>query len=255
MAVTYVTTDTLPTPNAADEVYIQQDAPNITGNLDWSAVAAAAIFEVPPNYLGQIGSSSTPLKMACSDHLSYLANAGNIYWNSDDSGANTTAKAVVDSRGTGTIGGGTVTRLEVNAGTVYVGTSAVVTNLRVTGGTVYVLDDGSTDPTTVENYGGYVHLERKATTLTHVRGTTMVSCKGATETIGTVNCYGPGLQLKQVAATTGTITTLNAFGGIPDTTLLERKVTITTSNVNVRLPGAGDFVRNPLVTQTPAEYW
>lgn len=254
MTTTYVTTDTLPTPNAGDEVYIQHEAPSITGNLDWSATAGAAIFDVAPDYSGNIGSAASPLKISCSTH--FLFEGRNIcYWNSDDSGSNTTALCVVDGSGVLHIGGGTVTRLEVANGTVWVGASAVITNLRVMGGLVYLLDDTSTDATLIENYGGTVHVERGgSTTITHVRGSTVIEGRGATETITTANVYGPGMVLRKVG-TTGVITTMNALGGIPDVNHLQKKVTITTLNLNRRLPGAQDFAQHPMLTTTPAEYW
>lgn len=234
---------TLGAPNTGDNVYILGGSATITGNVDWSGVAEILTFRVSSDFNGQMGSVSAPLKAKITTKLVYVASGGDMYYVADGSGADTCALMQV-------LGGGhlhfmttgTATRAEVRSGELSVATACAVTALRMSGGRVNFYDDSSTDPTTVEVFGGYLYMERGATTITHTAGTTKL--QAGTNNITTVNLYGPGCQFVDF----GTITTLNAMGGIPNASMLSSPVTITNTNINMAIPGAQAFLDNSNVT-------
>jgi hypothetical protein len=241
---------TIPAVAAADNVYFLGGSAFVSANLDHSGIANIAILEVNREFSGMVGSSSGSLKARVTTRLVYDANAGDLWFESNGSAAEDSA--LVQLTGGGHLhvtGAGTVTRLEVSNGQCTIATSAVITNLRVAGGNTLVYDDTSTDPTLVEVFAGSVLLERGATTLRHVGGQTIVKHNTTGPNVfTTVDVYGPGLKLVGC----GTITTLNAMGGIPDVSELDQPLTITNTNINMTLRGAKELLNHPKITFTNA---
>lgn len=241
---------TFGTPTNADNIYVLGGSASITANVNWSTVAGIGIFEINKEFSGVIASSAAPFKGEVDTRLVYEAQAGSMYFDSDGSITDATALVQVIGGGHFTFqGAGTITRLEIGSGQLTIAATAVVTTLRVGGGTTRMLDDTSTDPTTVEVYAGFIETERGATTLTHIGGTTIVKHNTTgPNAFTTVNVHGPGLKIIEC----GTITTLNCLGGVPDLSELSRPVTVTNSNVNMKLPGAKELLRHSKLTFTNA---
>lgn len=237
--------ETLGTPTGDDDIHVIGGSATIDTNMDWSGVTQAAVLEVSGGFNGQFGTAAAPFKGRVSSRFVYAASGGDAYWVSDGSASDISPRLLHIGGGhlhfetTGTI---TAAEIAHHQATFTVATAVTVTNLYLAAGTVYVYDDGSTDPTLIEQHGGSLFLERGATTLIHSKGQTTIDA--GTNAFTTISIYGPGVSIED----SGTITTLNAYGGLPDVSELARPLTISTTNINLALPGAREFLNNPLIT-------
>jgi hypothetical protein len=253
---------TLGTPASGDSLFILGGNATITTNVDQSALAAGLVREeISRAYTGQYASAGAPHKVQISTARVYMAISGDMYYQAAGNGGNTAALIQVIAGGHfHFVAGGTATRFEVIAGQATISAPCVVTSLRIAGGSTTLLDDSSTDPTLIElmagpaGTGGTCYTERGGTTFTNGCGT--LTIKAASNTLTTLNCQGSPLTAKTVLVTSGTITTVNATGHIPDTTQLVQPVTITNTPINMGLPGAQAFLDHPLITftNTPTRY-
>ena len=239
---------TLGTPLGDDNIYILGGSADIVTLVDWSAVTQAAIVEVGYDFNGSFGTSTSPFKARVSTSFFYNASGGNCYWVSDGS-ASDISPLLIMPRSTGghlhfdTIG--TITDAQVAGGSFTISTAVIVTNLYMGGGVVRFYDSASTDPTIVQNTGGILYLDRGCATLTHSGGQTWIQGVEA-NVITTLNVYSNGCHIVE----SGTITTLNCWGGIPSVTKLQRPLTISNTAINMALAGAESFLQNPLLTHS-----
>ena len=254
MAIRTITSGatTLGTITADDDIIFEGGSAAVITSLDHSALTGIDTVEVGPTFNGQIGSASAPFIAQVEEEFFYGASGGSCYFNSTDAGGAAATAKLLMPIGTGGsfyfVSAGTITKAEISGGQFVVATACVVTNLYVTNSAIVrVYDDTSTDPTLVQNHGGTIYLDRGATTLTHIGGQTWV--KGtASNNITTLNVHGPGVHLEDV----GTITKVNAWGGVPCTRNITKAVTITDCDINAALPTdqVETFLNNPRITFT-----
>lgn len=238
---------TLGTPNADDDLLILGGSAKIVSNMDWSGVTQADAIEIGNEFNGDFGSDSSPFKGKVETSFFYNAGGGNAYFVSDGSASDVTPLLIMPN----TAGGhlrfdttGTITDAQIAGGQFTISTAVTVTNLYMTGGAkVRFYDDSSTDPTIIQKQGGTLYLDRGCGELTHTAGQTWIQGENA-NAITTLNVFGAGIHLVE----SGTITTLNAWGGLPCIQKLIRPLTVTTVNINMALPGAESFLQNPLLT-------
>lgn len=236
-------------PNSGDSLFALGGGATINTNLDQSALAAGLVrVEVSKAYTGQFGSAGAPFKTKITTAIVYAAAAGDMYYRAQGqtSPGDDTA-ALIYHIGGGHfhfVTGGTATRYEQLSGIGSIAAPCVVTNFRMAGGQCTIFDDSSTDPTVCEVYAGQLTTERGGTTLSNHDGTMVIDA--ATNTITTLNCLGR--TGNTILKESGTITTLNATGHIPDVSQLTRPVTVTDTNINMSLPGAQAFLDHPLIT-------
>lgn len=236
-------------PNPGDDIYVLGGSATINSNMDWSSVQDANKVEIPYEFTGNFGTSTAPFKAKVTEVFSYGAQAGKAFFVSDGSIADISPRLLMP---VGTGGhltfdtNGTVTDAEIAAGEFTIGTAVVVTNLYVGfGARVNFTDDGSTDPTLIKNMGGSINLDRGATTLTHIGGITLIKGPNASP-ITTLNIFGDGVELQE----SGTITTANCDGGIPNVRKIVRPITISNTFINMALPGAEDFLQHSMLTHS-----
>lgn len=244
---------TLGTVAAGDSVFILAGNATVDTNIDQSGllVSGIAINEISRAFTGQIGTAAAPMKAEIDTRLVYMAQSGDMYYQAAGA-ANTCALLQVIGGGTfHFVAGGTCTLAEILSGGLLVTASAVVTTLNAAGGSVNITGSG-TGTTTINMWGGptgtgpNVRTERAGTTTTNKAGTLTIDA--GTAAITTLNCDGPVSQSKTILKESGTVTTLNALGHIPDTSMLIRALTVTTCNINMSLPGAASFLQHPLIT-------
>lgn len=258
MASVYVANGsrTMGTIAASDSLFILEGNATIDTNIDQSglAVTGIAVEEISRAFTGQIGTAAAPHKAEIDTRLVYMAQSGDMYYQAAGA-ANTCALLQINGGGTfHFVSGGTCTLAEIGSGSLQVTASAVVTTLNAAGGSVSITGTG-TGVTTLNMWPGpsgsgpSVYTNRGGTTFTNKAG--MLTLDIGTNTITTLNCSGPG---KTILKESGTITTLNAEGHIPDTSALVRALTITNTTINMTLPGAQAFLDHPLITftNTPA---
>lgn len=251
---------TLASLSDGDNLYILGGGAAITTSVDKSGFTTGVVVcEVGRAYTGQFATAASPFYAEITERLVYAAAAGAMYWRGKDSGDATPLVQVIGG-GHFYFVDGTATRLEAVSGQVTVAAGAIGTNIRLAGGAVTILDDSSTDPTLLHlmagpgGQGATCYTERGGTTFTNDAGS--LSIVAGSNAITTLNCYGSSAMARTLLRQSGTITTLNAIGHIPDTTQLTSPLTITNTNVNMSLPGAQALLQNPLInfTNTPTEY-
>ena len=232
-------------PNAGDTVILEGGSASLVNGMDWSAVADADIVEISGAFNGQFGTPAAPFICKVTTRFVIAASGGDTYWNSTGSGSTTSARLLLMGNShVHFITAGTLTRAEIKGGIFSISTAVTVTNLFITSGKTYFYDSASTDPTLIEQQGGWLELNRGATTLNHSSGQTIIDADANAITTLVVN--GPGVQLKN----SGTISTANCYGGVPDVSELGRAVTISATNIDVDLPGARQFLDHPLITHS-----
>lgn len=246
---------TVGAPNSGDSLYVIGGNATITTAVDQSALANGLVaVEVPFAYSGQFGTAANPFYTEVTSYIWYGAVSGSFFYKGKDT---TDATPTAYFTGGGTfnfVSDGTITTGNLLSGTLNCAGPCILTNLYVAGGTGIILDDTSTDPTLLRmvggpsGTGGTVYTERGGTTFTIECG--KITIAAGSNTITTLNCTGPRSVTETILKESGTITTINALGHIPDTRQLSRPVTITNTNINVSLPGAQAFLDHPLITFT-----
>lgn len=241
---------------AGDSVYCTSGGTAITTSLDKSALGAGGYAEVNIAFpwTADIGTTSTPLRAEISSgadaRLLYRAGGGRLYYrpNGNSDVCDLCRNVGPGSRHLFLVDGGTVTVAELSAARTTIEGAVTVPTIRVSNSAqVFILDDSSTDPTTLDVGGGNVTTERGATTVDQRAGT--LTWDAAANTVTTINMDGG----TQVLRETGTITTLNWKAGSFDVSQLARKVTITTANVwktSVNQQALHHFLNHPLLTVT-----
>lgn len=241
---------TVDAPSDGDNVFVLGGSAAIVTNVDKSSITFVR-FEVSRAYTGTFATAANPMYVEVTGQLIYAAQSGAMYYRGKDT---TDATPLIQVVGGGTfhfVVDGTATRFEIGSGSAIIYGPAIATNIRVGGGSLTLLDDTSTDPTLLHLMsGGTVYTERGGTTFTNDAGTLLI--EAGTNAITTLNCNGP-LQIAKTHLTeSGTITTANVVGHVPDTSKLTRPLTITNTAINMSLPGAQAFLDNPLITFTNA---
>lgn len=244
--------NSLGTPSSGDSIYILGGNTSIDTAVDQSALAAGLVnFEVSRAYTAHIGSSGNPVYVEITGRLIYAAQSGSMYYRGKDAGDATVLIQIHTGGEFHAVTDGTATRFEMGSGVAKIYGPFIATNIRMGGGYLTILDDTSTDPTLIHMMsGGTVFTERGMTTGTVDQGTLII--EAGTNAITTLNCSGPPQVARTILTESGTITTLNATGHIPDTTKLTNPMTITNTTINMTLPGAAAFLQNPLITFTNA---
>lgn len=261
MATVYVAngSKTMGSPSAGDNLIILEGNAVIDTNINQSSLGAGGIAreEVSRAFTGQIGTAAAPHRAEISTVLVYMAQAGDMYYYPNGN-ANTCANLQVNAGGTfHLVTGGTCTLAQIGSGALQATAGAVITTLKASGGSVTITDTATTGITTLDMWPGpsgtgpSVYTNRGGTTFTNKGGTLTIDA--STNAITTLNCSGPG---KTILKESGTITTINVEGHVPDTSALVRALTITNTNINMTLPGAQAFLDHPLITftNTPTRY-
>jgi hypothetical protein len=238
--------------SSGDSVYILGGSATIDTNLDQSALAnGLVIVEVGKAYTGQFGSAAAPFYSEITERLVYAAGAGSIYYKGKDGGD---ATPLVQCIGGGYFGfiDGTATRFEVLSGQASIGALSIATNIRIAGGSTMIHDDSSTDPTLLHllpgpnGSGGTCETKRGGTTIINDGG--QLTIDAGSNVITTLDCTGAAGVARTVLRKSGTITSLNALGHVPDVSQLADPLTITNVNINMSLPGAQALLSHPLIT-------
>lgn len=254
MADSYVAegSTTITAPGVGENVYFLGGNAAVVTGVDLSGVADIARIEVSRAFTGSIGTSGNPLYCEVASALIYAAQSGSMYYRAKDgAGEHAVLVRVCGGGHFHAVTDGTFDKFEILSGTATIEGPIIATTISTAGGSLTILDDTSTDPTTLQLLsGGSVYTERGGTTFTVMAGTLAV--EAGTNTVTTFNCYGPPTNARTYLTECGTITTLNAYGHIPDTTKMVRPLTITNTNINMSLPGAQAFLDNPLITFTNA---
>jgi len=240
---------TLGTVTTGDDIYVLGGSAAMVTAMDQSALASILSVDIGNEFNGSFGTSTAPFKAELTGTFWYNAGGGNAYWVSESAGADPdeSAKLIIPRTASGHMhfDGGTITSAEVSAGQFTIATGAIVTNLYCSAGVVRFYDSASTDPTIIQN-SGILYLDRGCTTLTHFgNGQTWIQGVNA-NAITTCNVYSSGCHIVE----SGTITTLNCWGGIPSVAKLQRPLTISNTNINMSLAGAESFLQNPLLTHS-----
>lgn len=240
--------ETIPTVVENDNIYFTGGSQTVSGNIDFSGINAIGIVEVSGAFKGQIGSSVSPMKAEAEVRFIYAASQGDCYFQSSTFEAVNTAMVQILGGGHFHLSGGTVTRFEMRSGIASIGTSAITPTVRVSGGTCHIFDDTSTRPTELTTMGQgapTVYMYRGVNgTLSHGSGTMIVE-SGTSNNFTTITVWNSNFKVRSI----GDITTMNLYGAIPDLSELKQPITSTgTLNINMALPGATQFLNNPLVS-------
>ena len=245
---------------AGDNLYFQSGATAATTNLNKSGLAAGGHAQVAVafGWTADIGTAASPLRAEISSgasaRLLYSAGGGRMYYRPN---GNTDLCDLLRNVGPGSrhlylVTGGTVTVAELSAAKTTINGAVTATTIRVSNtANVFILDDSSTDPTTLDIGGGTVTTERGATTVEQRAG--QANWDAGTNTIGTYNLDGGTCLLEE----SGTITTLNWKAGAFDVSQLQRPLTITTANIWKTSVDNGSLVtilNHPLVTITTTNW-
>lgn len=231
----------------AAKISVHAGAQALTSNYDYSAVTRAVWCEVNAGFVGTGFTAANPQTMAFIDRFVYNAGAGNWYWKSQSSDSLVTNRVFVWGGGTLHVdGSGTVTNYHQLAGTLNIPNGHTATNMYLAGGVTNIYDTGTGSTiTALHGLGGVVNCQRPVTTL-NVSGGTVTIDKASDNSVnafGTVNIYAGGTV---VVKDSSTISALNWYGGnlVWAST---RPTTIEACSVNFSLPGARQFVNNPLL--------
>ena len=244
-------------PSSDDNLYFEGGNTPIITNVDQSALAngLATIIAMAAR-TGDIGTAAAPLYTECSVKLICKMMAGTFYFRCKDT---TDATPLIQIGGAGNfqfVTGGTATRFEIMSASAQIAGGCLATNVRASGGNLYIVNTGSSTAQTVLHLmagpsgGASVLTERGITTGTVEAGTLRIDNDGTA--ITTLNLTGSAQVAKTIIEDSGTITTLNVYGHVPDMTRLSRPITITNTNINMSLPGSFDFLANPMITFTNA---
>lgn len=232
-------------PQTGENVRVPAGAGSMTSNLDQSAVAILG-FYVENGYDGTIGvaaTTGTPAQYLRIDPDIFEVDSNGQAWIDVGTAA---INAVVLNTGIGSAGefglylrGTAMLTADVRDGSVGLavlpGELATVTTLKVTGDRTEVKCGAGVTLTTLSPvFGGTVHLNCAATTITKYAGDVYLR-EAATAT--TVNNYGGGFYW----ASSGNITTFNFRGGKLDMRIGNAARTLTT--LNLYLPG-GEVIYN-----------
>lgn len=238
-------------PIAADTVIIRADAVNGIAGSDQSATALAS-FIVQPGCTIDIGSSGSPLIIACDDFMA-APTSGNQWFSLQD-GTAAGLVTTVDIRGgyastTPTTEGlhiksnttDTLSPCRVHSGQVNFDEDCNIPTLDVLGGTVYVNDaDGLT---TVNCTGGTVYnAAGDAITTLNVAGSCLYYHLEGGGAITTTNVWGGTFNYRSAS----TITTLNGRYG----TITFAETTLRCTVTNCSLWAANMDLRNGIGTPT-----
>ena len=234
-----------------DDIHLLGGSAAMVTNMDQSGLITPILsLEIPYNYNGSFGTASVPHKGGYDGFVEYAAGGGDAYFTSQNNAiAYATVKLVMPS---GTGGhfhfqeSGTITSAEVASGSFTVAAACVVTNLYMgSGASVRLYDSASTDPTLIQQAGGSLFLDRGATTLNVSGGSCWVQGVAA-NAITTCTITGGTVWLVE----SGTITTMNCWNAVPNTSKLMRPLTISNTNINLSVSGADDFLTHPLITHS-----
>lgn len=218
---------------------------NVTGGMDQSAYDLA-LLTASYRWTGNVGGAGSALNVdinqAGAGTLNWGAGGGSLYIGA---ASRTIAKFVHSGMGAVYLSGGTVTTVETQSGVVNANDATTTTTLYVYGGEV-TYDDNATAITTAYVRGGVLNLKRGITTLNVMGGTVRkytdanLTARAAT----TINLWGGVLDYRS-----GTLTTVNAYGG--ELWMLYAQRTFTVTNL-YHTPGAKLYLasRGPKVTIT-----
>jgi len=247
---------TLGTVGAGDDIYILGGSAEMVTNMDQKALLDIASVDIGKEFNGSYGTSAAPFKALLTGTFWYNPSGGQAHWHSIGSFADplgaASLKLIMPSGSSGAmyfggVASGAITSAEIAGGSLIVDTLGVITSLYIgQSGSVRLYDSASTFPTLIQQTGGELYLDRGATTINHSGGSCWVQGVAA-NAITTLTINGGGMVH---LVESGTITTLNAWGHIPNCRKLIRPLTITNTNINLSLPGAEDFLNNPLITHS-----
>jgi hypothetical protein len=260
MANRYITdgSKTLASVTDGDNLFIGPSAGAITTSVNMSSFSTGCPIVEIASFL-DVGTATAPLYVEVTTRLVNASRSGTLYYQGKDT-TDATPLARLIGTGRTVFIDGTITSWEQLSGQSEIAESAIVTNLYSAGGTGSLLGKAGTSPTLIRLVGGpstpssWV-IQRGATTLTVEAGSAVID--SSTNAITTMNCLGSqahGCSVKILEC--GTITTLNAFGHIPDVSSLVQPLTITNTNINMSLAGASELLNHPLLTftNTPTKY-
>jgi hypothetical protein len=231
------------------ELYVQAGTQTITGGLSPSLTNGIQNFDVLSGFSGNIGGAAGSLAVETRSSLinystqiprmRYYASGGSFYYTPQGAGAASDVCDYFQVDGSGSAyltGTGTVKRLEVAGGRVYLAPSigSVATFRWVLSGGTATIDGvlGSTKIHSITVAGGQ-HLLKKG-----IQGSTLVStgfveglnvCGGAvtidaySETISDLRLYGGTVQVVNC----GAIAVVSGYSGTLDFSKLQRPVTVT----------------------------
>jgi len=160
----FATTATLIVSSATSQTVAGFDA-SVAG------IGQISYLDLRPLFSGTIGSAASPLKCGASTRVWNAMSGGTLYLQAANdttggSAANTIALYQHSGPSTANLSGGTFTQIQVGAGVVNIGASAVVTTLYVTGGTVNIADNATAITTVVVSGSGKVICNRQVRTVT-----------------------------------------------------------------------------------------
>lgn len=219
---------------------------NITEGLDTTGSTTAGIYwiRVERTFTANIGTASTSAQFEFdasftgqSEQIIYLAGGGTFYL----SPSTTLASLTINSAGTVSLTGGTVTNVYLTNGRLIVGASATVTNLYQKGGSVE-FEDGSSG-TLLEQWGGRALTDRAFATVNTGGSGGVLTLRSKTNDYTTINHRGTS----RIRLLRGGATTVNVYNGTWDESAAEEAATLATFN---RYNGASVIRNDGLVTHT-----
>lgn len=157
---------------SATLIVSSQTAQTVAGfDASIAGIGQISYLDLRHLFSGTIGSVASPLKCGASTRVWNAMSGGTLYLQAanDTTGgstANTIALYQHSGQSTAYLVGGTFTQVQIGAGVVTIGSSAVVTTLYVTGGTVTIEDNATAITTVVVSGSGKVVCRRQVTTIT-----------------------------------------------------------------------------------------
>lgn len=233
-------------PATNDDVFIENLDRPINAGLSQAGVDLASL-DISTLPGGSIGSPGSPLNVAVSG-TGTLSKDGQFYYRGHGNVWFSAGTANVDQLqffgGRFYQSGGTITDARIGPGYFEVGSSGTITNAYNYGATL-IIRDGSGTVTGIASYAGTTDVSNRALDALTVHGGKLLY-RGTTAVV-TCNVSRGGILYY---ASSGTITTLNVYGGVVDSSKAQYPFTVTAATI---LAGSSYFKNSPVVVTTSAK--
>jgi hypothetical protein len=251
-------TATIPTVAAGDNVYFVEGSVAVTNNTDHSGLASGGIgiLATRPEFRGDIGTGSAPLKAEIATAMEIEGSGGIVYYNADGFADSAAVVRTTNRQGLVLKTGGTITVLECSGSAPVVAEEGVATpTVRIAESAHVTLkgNSSSTRPTSVQLGSGQLISWRGVNgTIDQFGGQATwdpdqaSAGSGSHRDITTYNLFGG----TAIPRTVGTITKINWYGGRIDPRQILQPMVVTNMDVwtTVDRQALNEFLDHRLVT-------